>query len=112
LSKAKTREDDKKVHIGIATATLLFFFVVFGFSGIWALFTIVLMMFLPVYIVMRKMKIPEIEKVVFSFMMGVGFFPTFVYYIGVPIGSMRVSIAISFVLLMAIAYGISRKIEK
>jgi len=80
-----------------------FFFILFGITGVRVILGFVLLFFLPTYLIFKNFDLPMMEKIAFSFFIGLGVFPTCVYYLGLLFSSMRLAIAISFILLMAIA---------
>ena len=89
-----------------------FFFVLLGLAGLRTFLGFVFLFFLPTYLIFRNFDIESEEKIAFSFLVGLGLFPTFVYYLGLLISSMRWSIAISFVLLMAIGIAFTKYYPK
>ncbi len=103
----KIRLDDK-VTIGIILVLIaLFSFIFLGFTGFKVIFGMLLVFFLPFYLILDNFDISRSEKVVFSFFIGVGIFPAIVYWLGVLI-SFKLAILIAFVLLVIIGVLVKR----
>ena len=93
--------------IGIAiTVTLLFFNYILGLSGMLSVFGIIFLFIVPIYLAMSSFDLAQDEKIVFSFFIGVGIFPSITYWLGTLI-SFRISILITFSLLFAIAVALT-----
>ena len=87
----------------IAVAMLVFFYFILGFSGMMAVLGIMLLFILPIYLILDNFDLKQDEKIVFSFFLGVGIFPSLVYWPANFI-SFRISIFISFAVLIIVAY--------
>jgi len=88
--------------IGVMVVVILtFFYFILGFSGMMAVLGIILLFIIPIYFILDNFDLGQDEKLIFSFFLGVGIFPSFVYWIGLFI-SFRLSILISFVLLIVV----------
>ncbi len=96
----------------ISVITLSFFLVLFGITGARTIIAIPLFFFLPFYLILNNFELPAGEKIVFSFFIGLGIFSSFVYYISILVSSVRIAIAITFVILIAAAFLIKRLKKK
>jgi len=94
---------ENKFAILLIAIVAVFFFILFGITGARTVLGILLLFSLPPYLIFKNFDLPLLEKVAFSFFIGLGIFPTCVYYLGLLFSSMRLAILISFILLMAIA---------
>ncbi|MBW2989446.1 hypothetical protein KY358_03950 [Candidatus Woesearchaeota archaeon] len=102
--------DTKNTLIFILLAIAVFSFVFFGITGFKVLIGALAFFLLPSFLILRRLNIPLEEKMVFSFFLGIGLFPSLVYYLGILIG-LRKAIISSFILLVAIGL-IINKIKK
>jgi hypothetical protein len=80
--------------------------VLFGITGLRIVFGLVFIS-VPFYLILNKFKLPEGEKFVFSFLLGITMFPSLVYLLGLVI-SFRMAIALVFVFLMGIAIALRK----
>jgi len=87
----------------IIVVILLFFYIILGFSGMMAVLGHILLFIVPIYLILNNFDLGQDEKIVFSFFLGVGIFPSLVYWPATII-SFRLSIIISFVVLLITAY--------
>lgn len=85
----------------IVLITLIFSFVMFGITGLRVALGVIAVS-LPFYLMLNKIDITQGEKVVFSILLGITIFPSFVYLLGFLV-SFRIAILIVFILLMCIA---------
>ena len=85
--------------VGIA---LIFSYLILGFSGMMAVVGIVLLFMLPIYLILNNFELEQDEKIIFSFFIGVGIFPSITYWLGLLI-SFRIAILITFVMLLITA---------
>lgn len=106
----RVRLDDKITAAIILILIALFSFIFFGFTGFKVIFGILLVFFLPFYLIFNNFELSRSEKVIFSFFIGVGIFPSFVYWLGVLI-SFKLAVLITFVLLILVVILI-KKIKK
>lgn len=90
----------------IVLAALIFSFVLFGIAGARVVLGIVLVS-LPFYLILNSFKLAEGDKTVFSILLGLTLFSSFVYILGRLI-SFRISIIIIFILLLLIAFVLRR----
>lgn len=106
----KIKLNDKTTIAIILILIASFSFIFLGFIGFRVIFGILLMFFLPFYLILDNFNLSKSEKIVFSFFIGVGLFPAIVYWLGVFI-SFRVAIGVTFVLLVLAGFSI-RKFKK
>jgi|TARA_B100001964_G_C14209760_1_gene589902 hypothetical protein len=95
----------------IAAVVLVFFYFILGFSGMMAVLGIMLLFIFPIYLILDNFDLKQDEKIVFSFFLGVGIFPSLVYWPATVI-SLRLSIVISFVILVVVAYLVRKFYKK
>jgi len=98
--KVGTRE----ISIGILIAILLFSFMVYGTSGTKVVLTVLVLFFLPFFLILNNFDFTLGEKIMFAFFMSMGTYSTLVYWIGFITGSLKVSAIVSALLLIGIAY--------
>lgn len=82
---------------------LVFFYLILGFSAALSVLGIILLFIVPVYLILNNFDLGQDEKIVFSFFLGVGIFPSLAYWLGIFI-SFRLSILITFSVLLIVAY--------
>ena len=100
------------VFIGILAAVLLLFFnSILGIAGAVSIFTIVIIFFIPSYLLLDNFSLSKDEKIVFSFFAGVGVFPAISYWLGLFI-SFKVSILVTFVVLVLASFLVGKLIKK
>jgi len=88
--------------IGIMVAVIMvFLYSILGFSGMMAALGIILLFIVPFYLILDNFNLGQDEKIVFSFFLGVGIFPSVVYWLGLFI-SFRLSIFITFIVLVVV----------
>lgn len=94
---------DNKTTFGIIIALIaLFSFIFLGFTGFKVIFGMLLVFFLPFYLILDNFNLSRGEKVIFSFFIGIGIFPIVVYWLGILM-SFRFAIVITFVLWISAA---------
>lgn len=86
----------------ILLACLIFSFMLFGITGMRVVLGIAFVS-MPFYLILGNFGLNEGEKFVFSVLLGLTILPSLAYLLGFIIG-FRLSIAITFVLLMAAAF--------
>lgn len=102
---------DDKTTVGIILVLIaLFSFIFLGFTGFKVIFGMLLVFFLPFYLILDNFNLSRSEKIIFSFFIGVGIFSAIVYWLGVFM-SFRLAIAVAFVLLMIVGILI-KKVRK
>jgi len=88
--------------IGVIIIVLLFFFILFGLPGLKLIIGIGLLYVLPFFLILDRFDLEKTEKIVFSFFIGIGIFPSIVYYLGIIFNSIRIAIVVTFIILIAI----------
>ena len=106
----KIKLDDRTTLGIIIVLIALFSFIFLGFTGFKVIFGMLLVFFLPFYLILDNFNLSRSEKVIFSFFIGIGIFPAIVYWLGVLI-SFRLAIVVTFVLLILVGF-ILRKVKK
>jgi hypothetical protein len=97
--------------IGIVVGVILaLFYFILGFSGMMAILSIMLLFIVPIYFILDNFDLGQDEKIVFSFFIGVGIFPSLVYWPATII-SFRLSILITFIVLVVVGM-LVRKFRK
>ena len=90
--------------IGIVVVViLLFFYFILGFSALMTALGIILLFIVPIYLILDIFDLGQDEKIVFSFFIGVGIFPTIAYWLGLFI-SFRIAVFVSFAVLITAAF--------
>lgn len=89
-----------------ALIALIFSFALFGIIGARVALGIFFIS-VPFYLILNNFGVDESEKSVFSILLGLTIFPSFVYLLGLII-PFRASIAVVFIMLIAIAFGIRK----
>ena len=87
----------------LALVIIAFFYLILGFSGMMTLIGIMLLIMLPAYLILNNSELEHDEKIIFSFFLGAGIFPSITYWIGMLI-SFKIAIFIAFIILMIAAY--------
>jgi hypothetical protein len=92
-------------------AVLLFFTILFGFTGLKTSLAIMALFIMPAYLILENFNFDTEEKIIASIILGIGAYSTMTYYSAVLFGSMKLAMIISFVVLIAIGL-IIRKLKK
>ncbi len=58
------------------------------------------------YLILDNFKLKRLEKIVFSFFISLGIYPSLVYWTGYFIGNVRIGIITSFMLLVGVGFGL------
>lgn len=88
------------LFVGILIAiALALFYIILGFSGMMSLLGITLIFMLPTYLILDNFELETDEKIVFSFFIGVGVFPSIAYWLGVLM-PFRIAILATFIILL------------
>ena len=103
----KIKLDDKITVMIILALIALFSFIFLGFSGFKVIFGMVLVFFLPFYLIMDNFEISVGEKVMFSFFIGLGIFPAIVYWVGALI-PFKIAVLATFLILISVGLVIRR----
>ena len=90
--------------IGIVIVVMLtFFYFILGFSAMMTVLGIIIIFIVPLYLILDNFDLRQDEKIVFSFFLGVGIFPSITYWLGIFI-SFKIAILVTFVILIIAAY--------
>lgn len=83
---------------------ILFFALIFGLTGLKVMVGVSFFLFLPIYLILNNFDLKTEEKVIFSIFLGFGIYSSLVYLLGRLFGSIRISMAVTFILLIIIAF--------
>lgn len=97
----KLKIGTKEIAIIIIVIAAVFFFVIYSWIGLRLFFGILLLFFLPFYIILDSFELKLEEKLIFSFFIGLGIVSLVVYYFSKILVSFRLSILACFIFLMA-----------
>ena len=98
--------------IGIVIVVMLtFFYFILGFSAMMTVLGIILIFIVPLYLILDNFDLGQDEKIVFSFFLGVGIFPSIAYWLGIFI-SFKIAILVTFIILLIAAYLIRKFLKK
>ena len=86
-------------------------FIALGFTGLRTILGMIIIVFLPFYLIFYSFNLSQGEKVLFSFFIGIILFPSLVYWLGFLI-SFKISIFIVFLALLIAAYLIKKFLKK
>ena len=100
--------DAKMTAIIILGLIIIFSFAALGITGARTIIGSLLLFFIPCYLLLNKVGLPADEKIIFSFFLGIGLFPSLVYYLGFFVG-VRKAIIVVFVILLVMGIIINRK---
>ncbi|MBW2974427.1 hypothetical protein KY366_01800 [Candidatus Woesearchaeota archaeon] len=109
MNLAGFKLDTKKTVILILLMIGIFSFLVLGKTGFKTIMGVLALFVVPSYLILNKTSLSTEEKIVFSFFLSIGFFPSIVYYLGLLIG-VRKAIIVSFLVLLAAGMIINFKI--
>ena len=77
-----------------------FSLIFFGLTGFRTIIGLIILFFLPFYIILDNFELDTDEKVFFSIFLGAMLFPSLAYILGLVMG-LRISIAVSFVIFLS-----------
>jgi apolipoprotein N-acyltransferase len=104
----KFPDKENIVFVGIVVAIIfVFFFYILGFSGAMSAIGIILIFIIPTYLILNNFELDNDEKIIFSFFIGVGVFPSLTYWLATFI-SFKVSILITFLIFLAAGFLVKR----
>ena len=106
MSLEKFKIEDKGILIGVGILIILFSLLLFGITGLRVVAGVFLLFLLPFYLILDNFELSFIEKILFSFFIGLGIFPSIAYGVALLVNSIRAAIVITFVLLVGIGFGI------
>ena len=102
--------NDIKFSIFLGIIIALAFFFILGITGLMVALGFMIGYIFVFYLLLNNFELDMSEKIVFSLFIGIGIFPSMVYLLGLVI-SFRIAIAVTFILLIFIAYLI-KKLKK
>ena len=76
-------------------------FLLFGITGARTVSAMLLLFFLPTFLILSNFRLELQEKIFFSFFLGLGFFPLAAWYLGRVSGSLRIGTVLAFAVLCA-----------
>lgn len=86
-------------------------FAMLGFTGLRTVLGIIIIMFLPFYLIFDNLGIEQGEKVIFSFFVSITVFPSLTYWLGFVV-PFKMSIFVIFTALLIAAYTIKKFSKK
>lgn len=97
----------RNVAIVSLIAVLALAGILFGITGIRVILGMIILFFVPSYLILRNFSIDEDELMFFSFFLGFGLFPVIVFYVNKFVGSLRLSVLVTFVVLVVVGITLS-----
>ncbi|MBI2651789.1 hypothetical protein HYX01_04920 [Candidatus Woesearchaeota archaeon] len=94
----------------IAAITALiaaFFYFLLGFSAMVTILGIIILVMTPVYLILDNFGFSQSEKIVFSFLIGIGIFSSIAYWLGFLM-PFKVAIFVTFILLVISAFAVKK----
>jgi uncharacterized membrane protein len=90
-------------YVGVAAALVILVAVgiMSGFTAVRVLVGMVVIYFVPSYLILRNFELDEDEKIFLSFFLGFGLFPIVVFFLNRIIPSLLVSVVVTFVVSVA-----------
>ena len=104
-------KNDMLIGIICGIILLLFSYAIFGMTGARTMAAIIILFFIPSYLIINNFELEKDEKIIYSFFLGIGIFPSIAYWLGIAISSLSYASLITFVMLIAISYAV-RKLRK
>lgn len=103
--------ENLKFIVIVAAVILLVLYFILGFSGMMSALGHILLFIVPIYLILDNFDLRQDEKIFFSFFLGVGIFPSLVYW-PATIASFKLSILIAFIVLLIAAYLVRKYLKK
>ena len=101
-------KSENNVLFGIALLLIISgSFAILGFTGLRTILGIIIIMFLPFYLIFDNFSIEQREKILFSFFVSIILFPSLVYWLGFIV-PFKISIFVIFIALLVAAYAIKK----
>jgi len=97
----KAEASNNKLAIGLVIAAIVFFFFLFGFTGVRTIVGFIFLIF-PIYLILNNFELDQFEKIIFSIFIGIGIFPSIAYWLGLWFSSLLISVVVTFILLTLI----------
>ena len=95
----------------IALIALIFFYIILGFSGMMSAMGIILIFIVPAYFILDNFELETDEKIIFSFFIGAGVFPSISYWLGILI-PFKLAILVTFVVLVIVGFLIKKYLKR
>ena len=94
---------DRKTTIGIILGLgMIILGYALGWKGLVGIVGILLLYVLPFYFILDYFELDFEENIILSFFLGLAYYSTLVYYLGFLVGSFRLSMALSYLILIGI----------
>jgi len=103
----KIKLDDKTTAGIILVLIALFSLTFLGFIGFKVIFGMLLVFFLPFYLILNNFNLSRSEKTIFALFIGLGIFPALVYWLGTLV-SFKLAIIISFIFFISLSFMIKK----
>jgi len=94
-----------KVLVTLIVISLVFT-LLFGFSGLKSFLILILIFFLPTFVLINNLDLDSDEKVFFSLFISLALFSLVVWYVNRVIYSLRISVIVAFFLLILAGLGL------
>ena len=101
ISRCTRLVSKRTIGIGAGIVVLAVAGILFGVTAIRLIAGMVLLYFLPSYLILRSFDLEEDERIFLSFFLGFGLFSVVVFYMNKILPSLRWSIALTFFLALA-----------
>ena len=100
----------KKRHISLIFLIVIHLVaaLLFGLIGLRTVFGFTVIVFLPVYLFLSLFELAAVEKIIYSVFLGFGIYPMTVWFLNRIIPSLKLSIALTSVLLILVYFLIRR----
>lgn len=95
--------NEKKIVFGALTLIILGIFITLGLTGARTVLGLMLIVFLPFYLIFNNFNLSQPEKIAFSSFVSIAVFPSLVYWLGFIL-PFRISIFAIFTLLIGTAF--------
>ncbi|MBS3105497.1 hypothetical protein J4234_04525 [Candidatus Woesearchaeota archaeon] len=101
-------KSENNILFGIALLlVILVSFAMLGLAGLRTMLGIIIVMFLPFYLILDNLGMEQREKIFFSFFISIILFPSLVYWLGF-VAPFKISIFVIFAALLIAAYTIKK----
>jgi len=99
---------NQKIGLACAAAVLIGAYVFSGMTGVFGIIIMGILFVLPTYIFLSSFQLDFLEKAFFSFFLGIGMFSVIAYLVSFLFPSLKISIGLTFVIMMGAAIGTKR----
>lgn len=97
-----TKLGKKRLFIIFSIAFCLFALVLFGITGLRTILGLLLVYLLPIYLILDNFDLEFEEKIIFSLFISFSVYSLIVYWLSFLLSSIRISIVVTFVILIVI----------